>query len=67
MRGRREGLLEEQTVRYQEDTVRSAVEQKNVGTLVYNTECEWEHQARKGEIILGWGGGKETVWRTGRL
>jgi len=56
-RGRREGLLDEQTVRYLEDTVKSAAEQRNVGTLVYNTEYEWENQAMKGKVSFFFGGG----------
>jgi hypothetical protein len=40
---------------YQEDSVKSAAEKRNVGTLVYNFECEGENQAKKGELMV-WGG-----------
>jgi hypothetical protein len=53
--GRREGLLEQQMVTYQEDIVKSAGEQRNVGTVVYSTECERENQAKTGELRFGGG------------
>jgi hypothetical protein len=58
-RGRRERLLDMQTVRYQEDTVKSAAEQRNVRTFVYNIECEWENLAMKGKLSFFGGGGGE--------